>query len=83
VVALHFIEQHHKDQEYKEAQDKFLEGAGIENKDEREALIGAGPDQLNAMRARGITPENIQEIAETDPRLLHIAYGTDGQGRPY
>ncbi|MGO4702357.1 LysM peptidoglycan-binding domain-containing protein [Dyella sp. 2RAB6] len=83
VVALHFIEQHHKEQEYQEAQNKFLEGAGIENKDEREALIGAGPDQLNAMRARGITPENIQEIAETDPRLLHIAYGTDGQGRPY
>jgi len=83
VVALHFVEQHNQAQEYKEAQNKFLEGAGIENAGERDQLIGAGPDQLTAMRNRGMSPEQIQDIAENDPQFMHIAYGNDPQGRPY
>lgn len=82
-VALGLIEHHEKQKEYNEAADKFLEGAGVEDAGARKQLIDAGPDQLIAMRNRGISPEDIQEIAKNYPEAMHIAYGNDPQGRPY
>ncbi|WP_266169993.1 LysM peptidoglycan-binding domain-containing protein [Dyella subtropica] len=76
-------EHYAKEREYKEAENKFLEGAGIENAGARSQLISVGGEQLDAMRARGMSPEQIQDIAENHPEWMHIAYTNDPLGRPY
>lgn len=82
-LGLGVAEHYAKQREYHEAEDKFLEGAGIENAGARSQMISVGGDQLEAMRNRGMSPKEIQDIAEYHPEWMHIAYTNDPQGRPY
>jgi len=82
-LGLGVAEHYAKEREYHEAEDKFLEGAGIEDAGARSQMISVGGDQLEAMRNRGMAPEQIQDIAEHNPQWMHIAYTNDPLGRPY
>ncbi|RUL69727.1 LysM peptidoglycan-binding domain-containing protein [Dyella choica] len=78
-VAEHYV----KEREYHEAEDKFLEGAGVADAGARSQMISVGGEQLQAMRDRGMSPEEIQDIAKNHPEWMHIAYTNDPLGRPY
>ncbi|GLQ88845.1 LysM peptidoglycan-binding domain-containing protein [Dyella flagellata] len=82
-LGIGVAEHYANEREYHEAEDKFLEGAGIEDAGARSQMISVGGEQLQAMRDRGMSTQEIQDIAKNNPEWMHIAYTNDPLGRPY